>query len=269
MGRKKLKWYPGALYHITTRGNHRNDIFRDDEDYLVYLIELEEVLEKYCAVLYCYCLMTNHVHLAIQTDKVAISQIMKRINQLYTIYFNNKYNLVGHLFQGRYYWEIIEDDKYVLEVGLGDTAVKEARERLEAAIIHEKFEFPKMKIVINLAPGDIKKSGAHFDLAMAIGLLLRSKQIIVDEIDSFGFIGELKDNHIIQNSKIIDFEDVHGQDSVIDFIVVAAAGGHNIILSGSPGCGKSMIAKRIPTILPSMTEEEALEVTKIHTYISS
>lgn len=219
-------------------------------------------------------------------------------------------------------------------VGLGDTAVKEARERLEAAITHEKFEFPKMKIVINLAPGDIKKSGAHFNLAMAIGLLLQSKQITAEEINSFGFIGELslnaelractgilpmaieakckginnlivpranmeeaslvkginvlgfetlnevieflegitpykdlselKDKHIIQNNKIIDFEDVHGQDSVIDFIIAAAAGGHNIILSGSPGCGKSMIAKRIPTILPSMTEEEALEVTKIH-----
>jgi magnesium chelatase family protein len=219
-------------------------------------------------------------------------------------------------------------------VGLGDAAVKEAKERLEASIIHSKYEFPKMKIVINLAPGDIKKSGSHFDLAMAIGLLIKSDQIKAEDIQSFGFIGELslnaelractgilpmaieaknkginnlivprdnmkeaslvkginifgfekltdiisfiegvspyssldnlKANHIIQKSYLHDFQDVQGQDAVIEFIVAAAAGGHNLIMSGAPGCGKSMIAKRIPTILPSMTEEEALEVTKIY-----
>ncbi|MGY0372872.1 YifB family Mg chelatase-like AAA ATPase [Clostridium sp. JNZ J1-5] len=219
-------------------------------------------------------------------------------------------------------------------VGLGDAAVKESRERLEAAINHEKYEFPKMKIVINLAPCDMKKSGSHFDLGMALGILLQTKQITLDEINKFGFIGELslngelrpcsgilpmaieakrhnitnlivpkdnlqeaslvkginifafdtlydvvrfledsttykpleeyKDDHRIQRDYLFDFEDVQGQDSAIDYIVAAASGGHNIIMSGSPGCGKSMIAKRIPTILPSMTEEEALEVTKIY-----
>lgn len=79
-------------------------------------------------------------------------------------------------------------------VGLGDMSVKESRERLEAAIVHAKYEFPKMKIVINLAPGDIKKKGSHFDLGMAIGLLIKSNQIVVDEIDNFGFIGELSLN---------------------------------------------------------------------------
>ena len=79
-------------------------------------------------------------------------------------------------------------------VGLGDASVKEAKERLEAAIIHVKYEFPRMKIVINLSPGDIKKSGSHFDLAMAIGLLIQSKQINIEEIESFGFIGELSLN---------------------------------------------------------------------------
>ena len=79
-------------------------------------------------------------------------------------------------------------------VGLGDASVKEARERLEAAIIHIKYEFPKMKIVINLSPGDIKKSGAHFDLAMAIGLLIQSKQINIEDMQGFGFIGELSLN---------------------------------------------------------------------------
>lgn len=79
-------------------------------------------------------------------------------------------------------------------VGLGDAAVKEAKERLEAAINHEKYEFPKMKIVINLAPCDVKKSGSHFDLGMAIGLLIQSKQVIAQEIQMFGFIGELSLN---------------------------------------------------------------------------
>ncbi|WP_461206490.1 transposase [Clostridium sp. DL1XJH146] len=116
MARKKLIWYPGATYHIMTRGNHRNYIFKDREDYLVYLNTLEEALKKYSGILYCYCLMTNHVHLVIETSEINISTIMKRINQLFTLYFNNKYNLVGHLFQGRYYWELIEEDRYVLEV---------------------------------------------------------------------------------------------------------------------------------------------------------
>ena len=219
-------------------------------------------------------------------------------------------------------------------VGLGDTSVKEAKERLEASIIHAKYDFPKMKIVINLSPGDIKKSGAHFDLAMAIGLLIQSKQINALDIQNFGFIGELslnadiracsgilpmtmeakkrgitnlivpKENireaslvkdinvfgfekltevisffegvtpyslledlkceNVIQRSHIFDFQDVQGQDAILEFIVATAAGGHNLIMSGAPGCGKSMIAKRIPSILPSMTEKEALEVTKIY-----
>jgi magnesium chelatase family protein len=219
-------------------------------------------------------------------------------------------------------------------VGLGDTAVKEAKERLEAAITFTKYEFPKMKIVINLAPGDIKKSGSHFDLAMALTLLLRSKQICCENIETYGFIGELSLNaelrpctgvlsmaieakrkgirnlvvpmdnmkeaslvkginvfgfdklteaiaflegstsysHMMditdENSPkreyMLDFKDVQGQDGVLNYIVAAAAGGHNMLLSGPPGCGKSMIAKRIPTILPAMSEEEALEVTKIY-----
>jgi len=219
-------------------------------------------------------------------------------------------------------------------VGLGDTAVKEARERMEAAINNAKYEFPKMKIVINLAPGDIKKSGSHFDLGMAIGLLAQSKQFVADELDTFGFIGEFslnaelrpcsgvlpmivaakaggirnvvvsKENlreaslvqginifgfdtlrdvtsfleglspyneqktiegkQIVQNPNLLDFEDVKGQDVVLEYIVAAAAGGHNMLLVGAPGCGKSMIAKRIPTILPVMYEVEALEVTKIY-----
>ena len=219
-------------------------------------------------------------------------------------------------------------------VGLGDQAVKEARERLEAAIVNSKYEFPKMKIVINLSPSDLKKRGSHFDLGMAIGLLIRSEQLTAPEIDQYAILGELSLNgklracsgilpmaieaknhgirniivpldnldeaklvrdlnifafeeltevtaflqgtipyepiiknphfHLDSSPYVVDFSDVKGQDSSIEFICAAAAGGHNLLMSGTPGCGKSMIAKRIPTILPSMTEEESLEVTKIY-----
>lgn len=209
-------------------------------------------------------------------------------------------------------------------VGMGDIAIKEAREGLEAEIINSKFEFPKMKIVINLSPSDIKKSGSHFDLGMAIALLIQSAQIFVEEVERYAFIGELslngdlrpcagvlpmvmeakirgiknvivpidnlseaslisdmnifafnklnevtdfltgvkpyepikdiKDNYKIDSPYIIDFQDVQGQDTSLEFVAVAAAGGHNLLMSGTPGCGKSMVAKRIPTILPTMTE---------------
>nr|WP_307990923.1 YifB family Mg chelatase-like AAA ATPase [uncultured Niameybacter sp.] len=219
-------------------------------------------------------------------------------------------------------------------VGLADQAVKESRERLEAAIINSKLEFPKMKIVINLSPSDLKKRGSHFDLGMAIGLLIRSEQLNASEIDKYAILGELSlngklracsgilpmvieaKNHGIKNiivpfdnlaeaklvkglnifafedlkqvisflngtnpyepivhksnihtdasPYIVDFCDVKGQDSSIEFICAAAAGGHNLLMSGTPGCGKSMIAKRIPTILPSLSETESLEITKIY-----
>lgn len=217
-------------------------------------------------------------------------------------------------------------------MGLGDAAVKEAKERLQAALSGQGFQFPKMKVVINLAPGDIKKSGSHFDLGMAISLLLCSEQLEAENIDTYGFIGELsldarlkpcagvlpmaiaaadlgiqnlivpvenvqeaslvsgvnvlgfkslrevcsflsgdsprpvipvEEDVPIEEPTLLDFRDVQGQDAVIEFITVAAAGGHNMMMIGSPGCGKSMIAKRIPTILPTMSEQEALETTKI------
>lgn len=115
MAKKKRIWYPGAIYHITNRGNRRSDIFRDEEDYLVYLTILEQTMEKYPYIIYSYCLMTNHIHLQIETKDIEIWYIMRNINLLYTKYFNNKYNLIGHLFQGRYKSEIIENDAYNLQ----------------------------------------------------------------------------------------------------------------------------------------------------------
>jgi len=221
-------------------------------------------------------------------------------------------------------------------VGLGDTAIKEARERVQASLIQAKYEFPKVKIVINLAPGDIKKSGSHFDLPMALGLLMQTQQIPLQEADEYGFIGELSLNagirpcsgvlpmvmaakssglkkiivprenlkeaslvkgievygfnslaEVIQfltgetaydflleesdlevanleNYTRVDFKEVQGQEALVQYILIAAAGGHNMLMVGAPGCGKSMIARRMPTILPPMTEEDSLEVTKIY-----
>lgn len=222
-------------------------------------------------------------------------------------------------------------------VGMGDTAVKEARERLEAAVINARYDFPSKKIVINLAPSDIKKSGSNFDLGMAVGMLRRSGQLnpsAQHDLDEYAFIGELsltshlrpcsgvlpmaicakksgvrnlvvpmqnvREASLVKGLNVIgfstlrqvadylqgrpvqlvipepdgiddagvafqgDFGEVKGQDSLLKYIRIAAAGGHNMLMIGAPGCGKSMIAKRIPTILPGMGEEEALEVTKIY-----
>lgn len=114
----KLIWYEGAIYHITTRGNHRNDIFRDEEDFKGYLNILEEALIYYSHEGYeliAYCLMDNHVHLIIKTGKEPLTRIMRRINSIYTRYFNKRYNYIGHLFQAKYFSELIESDRQILE----------------------------------------------------------------------------------------------------------------------------------------------------------
>ena len=110
MARKNRVWYPGASYHIMSRGNRRGDIFRDEEDYSSYLKFVADAKKRYFFEVYDYCLMTNHVHLQIETTNTEIWHIMKFINWIYTMYFNEKYNLIGHLFQGRYTAEIIEND---------------------------------------------------------------------------------------------------------------------------------------------------------------
>ncbi|WNF36635.1 YifB family Mg chelatase-like AAA ATPase [Bacillaceae bacterium IKA-2] len=217
-------------------------------------------------------------------------------------------------------------------VGLGDTAVKESKERIEAAISFCGFQFPEQKLIVNLAPSHLKKSGTHFDLPIAIALLIRTNQVKVS-VSSFALIGELSLNgeirpivgvlpmaisaqennieHLIVAAENVaeaslvkgiqvvgcetlhkaiyflktgsyskttplppdkkstalidlDFRDVIGQQTLIQYLTVAAAGGHNFLMVGPPGCGKSMIAKRIPSILPPMTEIESLEVTKIY-----
>ncbi len=219
-------------------------------------------------------------------------------------------------------------------VGLPDTAVRESKERIRAAIKNSGFKFPVKRITINLAPANTKKEGTHLDLPMAIGLLGASNQISNKALSEYAFIGELslngklnkvigvlpivislrekgykkiilpKENlneaSIIEDIEVypfeslvevmkfllgqiridpyikrekingdckiydVDFNEVAGQKTVIRAMEIAAAGGHNIILIGPPGSGKTMIARRFPTILPNMDIEESIEVTKIY-----
>ena len=229
----------------------------------------------------------------------------------------------------------MEGQPMITIIGLGDLAVKEAAERIQSSIDESGYVFPKKRVIISLAPSDKRKSGSHFDLAMAIGVLQQNEDIAVKNVSEYGFIGELSLdgrlracrgilpmiiaaqktgikklivpsenlneaklvhgieivglnnlNEVIQYlegkniicdsvhvngmeermnmEQSLDFADVKGQNELIDAVTLAAAGGHNMLMIGEPGCGKTMIAQRIPTILPQMTEEECLEVTKIY-----
>lgn len=114
MARKQRVWWPGASYHIMSRGNHRLEIFRDDEDRQVYLSMLAQVKAKHPFKLYAYCLMSNHVHFQLETIETDPGKIMKLLNMKYAIFFNKKYRFVGQLMQGRFQAETIEDDRYFL-----------------------------------------------------------------------------------------------------------------------------------------------------------
>ncbi len=219
-------------------------------------------------------------------------------------------------------------------VGLPDAAVQEARERVRAAIRNSGCTFPMKRIVVNLAPADLKKAGPAYDLPIAVGILLSSEQVSADSTDTM-LIGELSldgslrhtngvlplvalardegiTNVIVPDSdageasliegitvipvtslsqlvdylrdeiptpkyeresvpdstsvftNITDMADIKGQEHVKRALEVAAAGGHNIVMCGPPGSGKTLLARSLPSILPPMTNEEALEVTKIY-----
>ena len=180
--------------------------------------------------------------------------------------------------------------------GLADTAVKESYDRIHAALPNVGFKAPLADIVINLSPADLKKEGSGFDLPIAIrarkekfkGLIVPKENIreaaVVNNLDVYGMdnlseviaflnghssyqpmvVDTRKEFYEQQCHFDLDFADVKGQESVKRALEVAASGGHNLIMIGPPGSGKSMMAKRLPSILPPLTLAESLETTQIH-----
>lgn len=116
MGRPLRIRYPGAFYHITSRGNERKAIFAGEGDREKFLSYLESAYEKYSALIHVFCLMANHYHLLLETPRANLSQILHHINGAYTNYFNSKRKHIGHLFKGRYKAILVEKDVYCQEL---------------------------------------------------------------------------------------------------------------------------------------------------------
>jgi REP-associated tyrosine transposase len=116
MARQLRIEYPHAFYHVTSRGNERKDIFRNDKDRERFLGYLETSVARYKAVIHVYCLMSNHYHLLLSTPEANLSEIMRHINGGYTAYFNKRHNRAGHLFQGRFKAILVDADPYAGEL---------------------------------------------------------------------------------------------------------------------------------------------------------
>ncbi len=116
MARKNRIWYPGAIYHVMNRGNRKADIFKDPADYVNFLDIIGDIREKYPFTIHSICLMTNHFHIAIETCETKLSQIMQKILSIYAEEFNHRHGYHGHVFEGRYFAPLIENERYFLEV---------------------------------------------------------------------------------------------------------------------------------------------------------
>lgn len=135
MSRKKRVWYPGAIYHVMSRGNRRTVLFKDTSDYLRFLECIALSRKRYGFRIHSMCLMTNHFHIAIETDRTELWKIMQKILHPYSMDFNHKYHFSGHLFESRYTACLIEDERYFLEVSryihLNPVKAKMVREPLD------------------------------------------------------------------------------------------------------------------------------------------
>jgi len=137
LSRKLRYWYPGAMYHVTSRGNRKSAIFYDDPDRFAYLDILREAQNDFPFYLHSYCLMTNHIHLQIETIQHHPKDIMKYLNFKYAIYFNKRHDLDGHVFQGRYKSELILSIDYFLKANRYIHL-----NPVEASIVHSPGAYP-------------------------------------------------------------------------------------------------------------------------------
>ena len=112
IARKLREWYPGAIYHLMHRGVRRTEIFSDEADYQVFLEILKVALDKYQCKSHAYCMMTNHIHLLLETSEGEIGRFMKCLSERYAMYFNHKYQYRGHLFESRYKSCLVKEDSY-------------------------------------------------------------------------------------------------------------------------------------------------------------
>lgn len=116
MDRKQRDWNPFATYHVTCRGNRRDAIFMDDFDIRTYLFILSKLHEKFNFKLLSYCLMTNHLHLLVQSPHFSLSSLMGQLNKRYATYFNNRYSLTGHVFENRFFSKEAQGPQGILEI---------------------------------------------------------------------------------------------------------------------------------------------------------